>query len=478
MINILGINIATDSRQEILKKISAFLNPPSPSGRGGQGGEGHYIVTPNPEFLLAAKHDEEFFYILNQADIAVPDGIGLVFAGWFMGKSIKRFSGIDLMLAICKLAAKENKSVYLLGGGEGVARMAAEKLKLQYPNLKIAGAEEGLKPNSWKLRSGKWLKGKKENKKLMERINAAKPDIIFVAFGHPRQERWIYHSLFPAISQFNYFLPLPQMRRGTGGGEDLNLNVGNKITGYHLQKLGAVKLLMGVGGSFDFIAGRIKRAPKWMRTFGLEWLYRLWREPAKRWRRIWAAVMEFPLEFLKWRFIRPLLYRPNVACLLYRKVNLPAEALNASINRDGLLSAKAGDRIEILLAERNHPIGHWQLPQGGTDGEDLITAGTRELREEIGTRKFKPVACFKNLHKYKFGVAPSRGVKAKQIEGYKGQKQGLFIAEFIGSDNDITINFWDHRAWRWVDLNKVADEVHKYRREATKIFIDKFKSIL
>jgi len=128
--------------------------------------------------------------------------------------------------------------------------------------------------------------------------------------------------------------------------------------------------------------------------------------------------------------------------------------------------------VKVLLAERRHPAGDWQLPQGGTDGEDLITAGTRELREEIGTRKFKPVACFKNLYKYKFGGTPSR------ISGHKGQRQGLFIAEFIGKDEDITINFWDHCAWRWVDLDKVADEVHKYRREATKIFIDKFKSIL
>ncbi|PIR91999.1 hypothetical protein COU01_04195, partial [Candidatus Falkowbacteria bacterium CG10_big_fil_rev_8_21_14_0_10_44_15] len=212
-INILGINISTDSRQEILKKISDFLNEKTP----------HYIVTPNPEFLLAAKHDEEFFYILNQADIAVPDGIGLVFAGWFMGKIIKRTAGIDLMFSLCALATKENKSVYLLGGGMGVAQVAAEKLKLQYPNLKIAGAEEGLKPGAWKLRSGKWLKGKAENQKLLERINAAKPDIIFVAFGHPRQERWIYHNL-PLLNP-----PLNKGREGWGG----------------------VKVAVGVGGSFD-----------------------------------------------------------------------------------------------------------------------------------------------------------------------------------------------------------------------------------
>jgi N-acetylglucosaminyldiphosphoundecaprenol N-acetyl-beta-D-mannosaminyltransferase len=409
-INILGINISTDSKQEVLKKISDFLLPSSQSR--------YYIVTPNPEFLLAARKDEEFFYILNQADVAVPDGIGLTFAGLFMGKIIRRISGVDLMLDICEFAEKENKSIFLLGGENGAAEQAAEKLKLKFPRLKIAGAEEGLKPGSWKLRSGKWLKGKIESKKLEAKINEARPDILFVAFGHPKQEKWAYHSL---------------------------------------PNLNSVRLAMGVGGSFDFIAGKIKRAPKLMRSCGLEWLWRLMQEPQKRLPRIYDAVIIFPWEFFKWRFIRPWQFRPNVACLLYRKVS---------------------DRIEVLLAERNHPAGHWQLPQGGTDGEDLATAGARELREEIGTRKFKPIASFKNLHKYKFGDAISRGVKSSQILGYKGQKQGLFIAEFFGKDDDITINFWDHRSWKWVDLEKVESEVHQYRQEATKIFIEKFKSIL
>ena len=411
-INILGINICTDSKQEVLKQISDFLLS---SNQGG-----HYIVTPNPEFLLAARKDEEFFYILNQAHIAVPDGIGLTFAGLFLGKIIKRISGVDLMLDICALAEKENKSIFLLGGANGVAQEAADKLKLKFPNLKIAGAEEGLKPGTWKLRSGKWLKGEEQSKKLEVRINETKPDILFVAFGHPRQEKWIYHNL---------------------------------------PNLNSIRLAMGVGGSFDFIAGKIERAPKILRAMGFEWLWRLLQEPRKRRPRIFDAVIKFPWEFFKWRFIRPWQYRPNVACLLYRK---------------------NGDNIEILLAERNHPAGHWQLPQGGTDGEDLETAGARELREEIGTNKFKPITSFKDLHKYKFGnnYGGRAGVKSSQILGYKGQKQGLFIAEFFGKDSDITINFWDHRAWKWVDLEKVESEVHQYRKEATKVFIEKFKSIL
>jgi len=410
MINILGINISTDTKKEILKKISSFLDSR----------ESRFLVTPNPEFLLAAKKDEEFFFILNQADLAVPDGIGLTFAGLLLGKFIKRISGIDLMYDICKLAEQQKKSVFLLGGAENTAQQATEKLKKLYPDLQIVGAEVGLQAGEWKIEAGQWIKGESKNKNLELRIKNAKPDIIFVAFGQVKQEKWMYHSL---------------------------------------PNLPSVKLAMGVGGSFDFIAGRIKRAPKIIRLIGLEWLWRLLQEPIKRLPRIFNAVIKFPLAFISWKFIKPWLYRPNVACLLYKK------------DEQG--------KIKVLLAERRIPVGHWQLPQGGTDGEDLQTAGMRELREEVSTNKFKPVATFKNLYKYRFGNdITGRGVKSKEILGYKGQKQGLFIAEFIGQDEDITINFWDHQNWKWVEFDKITTEVYFYRKEATEIFIDKFKELI
>lgn len=272
--NILGVKISTLSKKEILKKISGFLTPhPSrhPTGQANLSheGRGAFIVTPNPEFLLAARKDEEFFYILNKADLAIPDGVGLVFAGLFMGKFIRRVSGIDLMYDICELAERENKSVYLLGGRDGVAQEAGEKLQKFYPNLKIVGAEVGLQSGAWELQAGKWLEGASENQKLLERINKTRPDIIFVAFGHPKQEKWIYHALHEGEQALA-----------------------------HLQ---SVRLAMGVGGSFDFIAGRIKRAPRMMRAVGLEWLWRLVQEPRKRWKRIYDAVIRFPLLFLRWR---------------------------------------------------------------------------------------------------------------------------------------------------------------------------------
>jgi len=408
-INILGIKVSTEPKEEILQKISNFLNT----------AQKHYIVTPNPEFLLLAAKDEEFFYILNQAELAIPDGIGLSWAGFFSGHWFKRISGIDLMQNVCQIAMQKNKSIFLLGGSKGVAKEAKLRLQKKYPGLSIVGAESGLENNQWEIKDGLWIAGQKLNKQLVERINQVRPDIIFVAFGHVKQEKWIYHNLPDLIN---------------------------------------VKMAMGVGGSFDFISERIKRAPLFFRNLGLEWLWRLIQEPQKRLPRIFNAVVKFPLAFCHWRFIQPCFYRKNVACLLYKK-------------EDG--------KIYVLLAERRSEANHWQLPQGGTDGQNLITAGTRELREEIGTDKFRPKAALKNLYAYSFTEEMSASsLFTRKNGGYKGQKQGLFIAEFIGSDNDIIINYWDHRDWRWVELDNVVNSVHKIRQKATIIFINKFKKLI
>ena len=95
----------------------------------------------------------------------------------------------------------------------------------------------------------------------------------------------------------------------------------------------------------------------------------------------------------------------------------------------------------------------------------------------MGTDKFKPVASFKNLHKYAF----SKAIKTSQIKrysGFKGQKQGLFIAEFLGNDKDIKIKFWDHEAWKWVDSERLLEEIHFMRRESAKIFLEKFSQVI
>jgi len=404
-INIAGINISTLSKEGVLEKIRSFLS-------FGQ----HQITTPNPEFVVRALKDEEFFYVLNNSSLAIADGFGLVLAGKVLGSKIEKIHGSDLIYDICRIAEQEKKSVYLLGGKGGVAKSAAANLKKIFPDLIIAGTDEGFKDGEWELEEGHWVRGEEKNKLLIEEINGVGPDIIFVAFGHPKQDKWIYHNL---------------------------------------KNMPSVKIAMGVGGSFDFISGKVRRAPNFLRALGMEWFWRLAIEPW-RWKRIIDAVIIFPWKFFKWKYVLPHFYRPNVACVLYKK---------------------EGDRYKILLVKRNDIYEHWQLPQGGTDGEKLEKAGARELREELGTDKFKPVASFKNLHKYAF----SKAIKTSQIKrysGFKGQKQGLFIAEFLGNDKDIKIKFWDHEAWKWVDSERLLEEIHFMRRESAKIFLEKFSQVI
>jgi len=384
-INILGINISMLKKQKVLNKIEHYLN----------NGQQHYIVTPNPEIILAAKQDEELFYVLNKADLAIPDGVGLKFAALAMGRNIERVTGADLVKDLLRLAQKKNIKVAILNWSKGLsAREDIEKIiKLNYPKLQFIV---------------------KEIDRKIGGLIDFQANILFTTLGAPYQEKLIYHNL---------------------------------------GKMPSVKIAIGVGGAFDFLTGKLKRAPKIIRYLGLEWLWRLFKQPW-RWKRIYNAALVFPYEFIKWRFVHPLLYRPNVVCLLFKR---------------------KADSYKILAVEREAQADHWQLPQGGTDGEDTRKAGIRELSEEIGTNKFKPIATFRNIYKYKFDNEVSRaGVLSRKIEGYKGQKQSLFIAEFLGKDEDIKINFWDHSAWKWVDSQDLINKVHPVRQEAAKIFLEKF----
>jgi len=392
MLNILGVNVSTLKKKEILDKIKLFLAD----------GKQHHITTPNPEIILEAQKDEELFYILNQADLSIPDGIGLKFAAWAMGGDLERITGADLAQDVLEMAKRQNLKVGVLNweGGLSNKQDIENILKNKYPGLKfiVEDAKRGSTPSQG-----------------VEPLNEA--DILFCALGAPYQEKFIYHNL---------------------------------------KNFPSVKVAIGVGGAFDFLTGKIKRAPKIMRVIGLEWLWRLFKQP-QRIKRIYRAVIVFPLKFIKWCFINPFLYRPNVACILFKK---------------------DGKGYKILLAERRDDPGHWQLPQGGTDGEDLMTAGARELREETDTDKFKSIASFPNLWKYKFAKNSSKsGVPNRLSTDYKGQKQGLFIAEFLGEDQNITINFWDHRNWKWADADSLLEEVYPDRRSATKVFLEKFKKL-
>ncbi len=250
-VNIAGVGFDPVTRQEALTK----------PGR---------IVTPNPEMVVYANRHPEFKNTLNTADLSIADGIGIVWAAHFLSEAQgkkglsrllwlivslldiflrparlhkilpERVTGVDLMESLAAEAAQKGWGIYLLGAAPGVAEAAAKILKVKHPSLRMAGTHAG-------------SPGDAEAPQILERIRAARPEMLFVAYGSPAQEVWLAR---------------------------------------HLKSLPTVKTAMGVGGAFDFLSGHVRRAPAPFRRWGLEWLWRLMVQP---WRlgRIYRATAVF-----------------------------------------------------------------------------------------------------------------------------------------------------------------------------------------
>ena len=240
---ILGVGVDSLSSEEFLLRARTHLDSKSQS----------QIVTVNPEFIMEARANERFRTVLNAAPLALADGFGLIVASFilFSKNVFHRMAGVQATLLLAGIAAELDRSVYLVGAREGVALLAAETLKKRYPSLRIVGAEVGIPFDSSKTPS-------EHTDDLLTRITTSQPAILFVAFGAPKQEIWISENL---------------------------------------SRMPSVKIAMGVGGTFDYLSGAVAYAPSWIRHCGLEWLYRLIREP-HRLNRIITATIRFPLAVL------------------------------------------------------------------------------------------------------------------------------------------------------------------------------------
>jgi N-acetylglucosaminyldiphosphoundecaprenol N-acetyl-beta-D-mannosaminyltransferase len=198
-------------------------------------GDPHQIVTVNPEFVMAAQSDTEFQNIINTSALALPDGAGVWWASRRLGRRLsERIPGVDLVERLAALSAQQGYRLFFLGAMPGVADQAVAMLESRYPGMAVAGAYAG-SPRM------------EDEEAITERVRAACPQILFVAYGAPTQDRWIARNM---------------------------------------DRLG-VPVCIGVGGSFDYIAGIHPRAPRWLRSLGLEWLHRLITQPW-RWRRMLA----------------------------------------------------------------------------------------------------------------------------------------------------------------------------------------------
>ena len=216
-INILGVGFDNVTMDEALARGEELL-----CSEGA-----HYVVTPNPEIVETCRADAAANAAVNGADLVLPDGIGIVYGAKILHQPLRgRVPGIEFGTGMIERCAKLGKSVYLLGAKPGVAEQAAENLKNRFPGLVIAGTHDGYF---------------QDDDPVVEKINAVQPDLLLVCLGAPKQELWMQRNA-------------PRLRVG---------------------------LMAGLGGSLDVFAGNVKRAPKFFQKLGLEWFYRLIKEPKR-----------------------------------------------------------------------------------------------------------------------------------------------------------------------------------------------------
>ncbi len=218
-VSLLGVKVHAVTMPQALAQAEKFIREDTP----------HMIVTSDASGVMRAVDDPEFRDIVNRADLVTPDGAGVILSARLLNIPLEaRCSGCDMVVGLCGVAAELGRSVYLLGGAPGVAELAGKKLQEQFPDLRIAGCRDGyFKPE--------------DEPEVLEEIKRTRPAVLFVALGIPRQEKWIRE---------------------------------------HLEELG-VPVSVGIGGSLDVISGLKKRAPVWMQRAGIEWLYRVAKEPSR-----------------------------------------------------------------------------------------------------------------------------------------------------------------------------------------------------
>lgn len=231
-VTILKVPIDPLTRTQAVERIKAMLDAP----------RSQQVITVNSEMFVESERNPSFKTLLQGSDLNLPDGTGLLWAAAFTNQKIpERVTGVDTVQKLCSMLGPEHP-VFLLGAGEGVAKKAAEVLRLRNPHLKIVGTFAGSPKDS-------------DATAIIGRINESKPHLLLVAYGSPHQEQWIAK---------------------------------------HLHELPTLRIAMGVGGTFDFLTGVQKRAPKFLQGMGLEWAWRLLHDP-RRIGRIFNAVVVFPL---------------------------------------------------------------------------------------------------------------------------------------------------------------------------------------
>jgi len=437
-IDIAGLEIDAITRTDLLKKTEARL----------KAGTQTFITTPYSEFLYHILWSPKSLKFLNLADFAVADGIGIMWAAKFFSLPLtakkfwhkilqawwqafytllfilvspsqikkiipEKIVGAELVWDLADLAAKNNWSIFLLGGFGDTPRLAAEKLKEHCK--KIYGL--GLNVHFSNKHPG--------DLSVLEEIAQAKPDMLFVAYGPIVQEKWIAEHV----------LNLP------------------------------VKLAIGLGGTFDYLAGIKPMPPKFIRHSGLEWLWRLFTQKG-RGQRIWNATWRTVKMSLHYKIFSSLPYRQNVVSVIF---NPQHEIFVGKFNPN-----HPAKDVFPLSGDKNF-IGRWQFPQGGIEqGEELVEAGRRECLEETGMAGLSFIKASPNIFRYQW---PS---DHKLITGprfrYRGQEQHLLYFKFDGQ-GEIHLDQDEFIDYKWVSPEQLKNVLHESKWELMKIVLDDLKEM-
>ncbi len=212
----------------------------------GEGRDNFKIITPNPEIVYAANKDESLLGMINSAGLVLKDGIGIIIAQKLKGIEAQgRLTGYDTLTKILSLANSNNNSIYIVGAKEEIVSKAVDAIKDEYQNINIMGYHNGY-----------FSEDSKEEESIIDDIKASSPDIVVVAMGFPKQEKF-------------------------------------------MSKLKNNKLSIGCGGSLDVLSGEMKRAPQFIQKIGMEWLYRLFKEPSRIKRQVAIPKFLFKILFTK-----------------------------------------------------------------------------------------------------------------------------------------------------------------------------------